>query len=222
MNYAIALAFSVSMLPCVTGQAAQSQYPASWWQEVPRSEAASWEILPQDASEGEVILSKRTELGVFSNFAATPITLNNERYASVEGFWQMMKFPEGPEDERAKFPGLAWAHTREQIAAMTAFEAKAAGDQGSANMKKMNINWVTYHGEKLPYRIPEKGKHYDLIVSAMRAKLEQTAGLKELLLSTGDLILKPDHDQGANPPPAWRYFEIWMMLRQELQAKTPR
>lgn len=42
-------------------------YPAEWFKEIPRSEAESWEILPQDAKEGEVILSKRTELGIFSN-----------------------------------------------------------------------------------------------------------------------------------------------------------
>jgi hypothetical protein len=39
-------------------------YPAAWWAPVPRESAASWEILPQDAGPGEVILSKRTELGI--------------------------------------------------------------------------------------------------------------------------------------------------------------
>ena len=80
------------------------RYPAHWWQEVPRQEAAAWEILPQDAGPGEVILSKRNELGLLSNFAATPFTFHGKRYASLEGFWQMMKYPEGDDDPRASFP----------------------------------------------------------------------------------------------------------------------
>ena len=60
---------------------------------------------------GEVILSKRNELGLLSNFAATPFTFKGKRYASLEGFWQMMKYPEGPADPRAKFPGLEWKYT---------------------------------------------------------------------------------------------------------------
>ena len=37
-------------------------YPEKWWEEFPREEAHYWEILPQDAEHGEVILSKRIEL----------------------------------------------------------------------------------------------------------------------------------------------------------------
>jgi hypothetical protein len=53
-----------------------------------------------------VILSKRNELGILSNFAPTPFTLHGKRYASVEGFWQMMLYPENSNDPRAKFPGI--------------------------------------------------------------------------------------------------------------------
>ena len=52
-----------------------ANYPQEWWVEIPRDQARSWEILPQDANEGEVILSKRTELGIFSNFSYTPFCL---------------------------------------------------------------------------------------------------------------------------------------------------
>ncbi|HME09543.1 MAG TPA: hypothetical protein VKG25_20965, partial [Bryobacteraceae bacterium] len=76
-------------------------YPAHWWTPIPENEKAVWEILPQAAKPGEVILSKRNELGILSNFAATPFTFRNHRYASVEGFWQMMLYPEGPRDPRA-------------------------------------------------------------------------------------------------------------------------
>lgn len=63
---------------------------------MPEEQKASWEILPQAAGPQEVILSKRNELGILSNFAATPFTFHGKRYAIVEGFWQMMLYPEGP------------------------------------------------------------------------------------------------------------------------------
>lgn len=193
------------------------QYPAHWWAPVPEANKPDWEILPQAAKAGEVILSKRNELGILSNFAATPFTLYGKRYASVEGFWQMMLYPEGPEDPRAKFPGLHWLHTREAVSQMTAWDAKNAGAIGEANMKKMGIDWVSFDGKRMVYWSIPKGEHYRLIVAAMRAKLEQNPKVKEVLLSTGSLILRPDHYQEENPPPEWHYFEIWMMLRSELQ-----
>jgi hypothetical protein len=99
---------------------------------------------------------------------------------------------------------------------MLGFEAKRAGTLAEHNMKIMNINWVTYEGKKMPYRVIEKGEHYQLIRRAMQAKLDQNPEVKRLLKATGNLILRPDHDQGANVSPAWRYFEIWMEIRTEL------
>ena len=90
-------------------------YPAHWWTPVPAESATSWEILPQAAKPGQVILSKRNELGILSNLAATPFTLRGQRYASVEGFWQMMLYPEGPRDPRALAPGIVWPHTCEEV-----------------------------------------------------------------------------------------------------------
>ena len=94
---------------------------------MPKEGAPAWEILPQEAGPGEVILSKRNELGLLSNFAATPFTFHGQRYASLEGFWQMMKYPEGPRRPARHFPGLRWAFTRQQVAQLTGFEAKRAG-----------------------------------------------------------------------------------------------
>src|SRR5689334_1921367 len=80
----------------------RTNYPAQWWAAVPTNGAPGWEIFPKDAGPGEVILSKRNELGLLSNFAATPFEFRGKHYASVEGFWQMMKYPESPNDPRAK------------------------------------------------------------------------------------------------------------------------
>src|SRR5262249_48191636 len=189
---------------------AQSKYPAHWWTPVDETNKPGWEVLPQAAKPGEVILSKRHELGILSNFAATPFTLRGKRYASVEGFWQMMLYPEGANDPRAKFAGIQWKHTREEVAQMTAFEAKDAGTLAEENMKRMKIDWVSFEGKRFPYWSTTRGEHYDVIVAAMRAKLEQNPTVREILLSTGDLKLLPDHYQEENPPAEWRYFEIWM------------
>jgi predicted NAD-dependent protein-ADP-ribosyltransferase YbiA (DUF1768 family) len=212
---------AMALLAIMTGQClCAQQYPAHWWTPVPEANKPDWEILPQAARSGEVILSKRNELGILSNFAATPFTLYGKHYASVEGFWQMMLYPEGSDDPRARFPGIKWAHTRAEVAQMTAFDAKNAGDLGEKNMQKMGIDWVTFESKRLKYWSMEKGEHYRIIVAAMRAKLEQNPKVKQILLSTGNLVLRPDHYQEENPPAEWRYFQIWMDFRSELQAKN--
>lgn len=193
-------------------------YPDIWWKEIPKDQLASWEIAPQaaDRSKKEVILSKRTELGKFSNFEASSFELDGKKYASVEGFWQSLKYPENEKDERAKDNTLTWPHTRAEVEQLTAFEAKHAGDVASENMKKLNINWVTYQGKKINYDGKDPQAHYDLIERATRAKLKSSPQLQELLLKTGDLKLLPDHAQKQGSPPSYAYFDIYMKLRQEL------
>lgn len=196
------------------------RYPAHWWTRVPSEGAPDWEILPQAAGPGEVILSKRNELGILSNFAATPFTYRGKRYASLEGFWQMMLYPEGPRDPRARFPGIEWKYTRSQVAQMTAFEAKAAGSLAEANMQRMGIGWCTFEGRRFPYRSARPGRHYRLIVAATWAKLRQNSRVREILLSTGDLKLRPDHREEPNAPPEWHYYEIWMKVRATLKRRS--
>jgi hypothetical protein len=101
---------------------------------------------------------------------------------------------------------------------MIAFDAKSAGDLGEKKMQKMGIDWVTFNGLRIQYRSMQKGDHYRIIVAAMRAKLDQDPKVREILFSTGDLKLRPDHYEEKNAPPEWRYFEIWMELRSELKG----
>ncbi|HSU55766.1 MAG TPA: NADAR family protein [Candidatus Dormibacteraeota bacterium] len=194
-------------------------YPAHWWAAVPKEGAPSWEILPQEAGPGEVILSKRNELGLLSNFAATPFTFHGKRYASLEGFWQMMKYPEGPDDPRASFPGFTWPHTRDQVGELTSFEAKRAGNLAEDNMKKMGITWVSFEGRRFEYKTAIPGEHYRLIVEATKAKVRQNPDVKKVLLATGALVLKPDHHQEPNAPAAWRYYDILTQIRTDLQGR---
>jgi len=199
--------------------AARTNYPAHWWTPVTTNGAPTWEILPQAAAPGEVILSKRNELGLLSNFAATPFTFHDKRYASLEGFWQMMKYPENTSDPRARFPGLQWVYTRNEVAQLTSFDAKRAGDSAERNMKVMGITWVSFEGEKIEYRAVGNSRFYDLIVAATREKIRQNPEVQKVLLATGNLILKPDHHQETNAPAAWRYYEILSQIRTELQQK---
>src|SRR5271170_3098108 len=209
LNVAVLALMLIAAAPCLCAQ----QYPAHWWTPLPEANKPDWEILPQAAKPGEVILSKRNELGILSNFAATPFAFRGKRYASVEGFWQMMLYPEGPDDPRARALQIAWPHTREEVAQMTAFEAKGAGGAAERNMQKLGIDWVTFEGKRVLYRSHQKGEHYALIVAAMRAKLEQNADVRRILLATGSLRLLPDHIQESDSPPEWRYFEIWTEFR---------
>jgi predicted NAD-dependent protein-ADP-ribosyltransferase YbiA (DUF1768 family) len=197
---------------------ARAQYPARWWAPVAKDGAPAWEILPQEAGPGEVIVSKRHELGLLSNFAATPFTFHGIRYASLEGFWQMMLYPDGPDDPRARFPGLVWTHTRQQVSQMVAFEAKDAGALAEQNMARMGIDWVTFEGERFPYRPEHPGRHFELIVAATREKVRQNPQVQQVLLATGDLILRPDHHEETGARAAWHYCDILMKIRADLRA----
>ena len=206
-------------IPSLPQTPRDARYPAHWWTPVSTAGKPDWEILPQEAGPGEVILSKRNELGLLSNFAATPFVFHGKRYASLEGFWQMMLFPEGPSDPRAKFPGLEWKYTRAQVAGLTSFEAKAAGTRAEENMKKMGISWASFEGKRFEYRSAARGEHYKLIVAATREKVKQNPAVKKVLLVTGHLILKPDHHSEAKAPAEWRYFEILTQIRSELRRR---
>lgn len=203
--------------PRATGSNTYAPYPSRWWAPAATNNLPAWEILPQAAGPGEVILSKRNELGLLSNFAPTPFTFHGKRYASLEGFWQMMKYPEGPNDPRTNATSVSWPYTRDQVAQMTAFEAKHAGDLAEKNLMRLGITWVSFEEKKLEYRPAQPGEHYQLIVAATRAKVEQNPKVKKVLLATGDLLLRPDHLQEPNPPAAWRYYDILMQIRGELQ-----
>jgi len=193
-------------------------YPAHWWEPVEDEDVPEWEILPQAAGPGEVILSKRHELGLLSNFADTPFVYRGQRYASLEGFWQCMKYPEGPDDPRAKLTG--WEHTRAEVRELVAFEAHAAGVAAEAILDRAGIDWVSFEGEEIRYKGRDVERHYALIVDATRCKVDQNPEVKEVLLATGDLALRPDHQQEADRTKAWGYHRIYMLLRDELEAGT--
>ena len=113
--------------------------PSHWRAPVSEDQHQWWEIVPQEAGPGELVLSKRNELGIFSNFAQTAFYFHGRRYESVEGFWYMLAYPEGPDDPRRQNPDVAWKHTREEVSQMVGFEAKAAGALAETNMATLGI-----------------------------------------------------------------------------------
>ncbi|MGK0367035.1 MAG: putative NAD-dependent protein-ADP-ribosyltransferase YbiA (DUF1768 family) [Thermoproteota archaeon] len=213
------LLLALSFSACA-GLKSTSEYPIHWWNKVPDSQRrGSWEILPHEAESGEVILSKRNELGLFSNFAATPIEFEGDKYASIEGLWQMMKYPDpkNSKDPRLKY-STQYPHTRDEVKALDGFVAKKAGDAAKKVSKKYGFNWVTYKAKKFNYKDHAAGSaiHLKIMENAILAKIMQNKDVKSLLIKTKGLILRPDHSQGSNPPPSYLYHEILMRIRKKL------
>jgi hypothetical protein len=214
----LSLSLVVASSPELHAAHGPSGYPADWWKPVPESERASWgEILPQEAGPGEVILSKRTELGVFSNLWPTPFTLDGVQYASLEALWQMMKYPEGPEDPRAA--ARDWPHSREEVCGLAMFEAKTAGKEANGILRRLGIAWISYQGRHFEYRDGGAGsdEHYRLIRRATEAKLAQNPKVRVLLKRTCGLKLRMDHDDAsAARYRAYATAELYSELRKPL------
>lgn len=210
--------FCIKLIVISASCTSMNRYPDHWWQPVNDSSHPDWEILPQAANRNnnEVILSKRNELGILSNFAATSFILKGKKYASIEGFWQSLKFPEDDKDERfVLFQNVLFK--RNDVEQMTAFTALKAGKEANEIMKKNGINWVSFEKQKIEYKGNDIETHYKIIEAATRAKIDQNPEVKKILLSTGDLKLKPDHLEDKDGTKSWKYYEIYMKLRSELK-----
>lgn len=197
----------------------QKDYPAHWWQEVPRKDAKSWEVLPQDAGYMEVILSKRNELGILSNFSDAPFVFHGVCYPTVEAFWQMMKYPENQDDPRWQW-ARNWKYTRQQVSQMNGYSAKSAGNYANFLMDKNNANWITFEGRTIPFAVANPAEHYDLIWNALIEKVRQNPDVLKILLSTKDLKLRPDHGISEKSPREWHYNLLWMDIRSQILDKT--
>lgn len=211
------LLFSLLFLSCAHGTN-QTNYPTDWWKEIPRSEASGWEILPQDAVNGEVILSKRTELGVFSNLGHSPFVLDNVKYNSIEGLWQGMKYPDAELSGDIRFNEKNWPHKREDVYLMSGWDSKSAGDLANKIYKANNFSTINYKDHQFNYNDRADGSkfHLELMTRAIREKINQNEAVKLLLLKTRGLILKPDHKMKEDTQASYKYHEILMQIREEL------
>lgn len=135
-----------------------------------------------------------------SNFSADAFLLDGEKMASVEGFIQGTKFPEGHPTRQQAF--------------------KSVGVEAKRMSKKAERKFVWWKGRAISYGSSE---HYKLIERAIRAKFEQNTTAMDALLATRGMMLT--HDLGhPDPPntslPARVFCDILTRIREEtLQAR---
>jgi predicted NAD-dependent protein-ADP-ribosyltransferase YbiA (DUF1768 family) len=133
----------------------------------------------------------RGSLNLISNFAATPFVLDEQGYASIEGFWQGLKFP--ADDDRRRLAGLAGS------------EAKDAGYYAPP------ADHIIYLGQDVRVGTWD---HWRLMERACSAKFEQHAAAREALLSTGTRPLVHQTKPDSRSIPGVIMADIWMRLRE--------
>jgi len=129
-------------------------------------------------------------LKLVSNFAHTPFVLDDREYASIEGFWQGLKFPS--------------AADRLRLASLYGSEAKDAGFYAPAS------DTFDYGG-----RLTRTGTfdHWQLMERACIAKFEQNPAAREALLSTGERPLTHQMKRDSRSIPGAIMAEIWTRIR---------
>ncbi len=132
-------------------------------------------------------------LQLISNLAETPFELDGCRYASIEAFWQGLKFA-----------NLA---KRAELAHLTGHAAKSAGD------KAPKASVIVYQGAYIKTGSPA---HWLLMERACRAKFLQCEAARSALLATGQTPLKHKVKVDSRTIPGVVMAEIWMRIRAEL------
>lgn len=146
---------------------------------------------------------------LLSTFAHTPFELrcgsSVARCASVEGFWQGLKWPEGSAE-------------RQRVFGLWGLEAKLAG----ANAPD---GYIDFCGERARRGGPE---HHALAERATRAKLEQNRDVQAALFASSPLVLAHDLIEADGRPvpdsltlPKAVFIETWTRLRSELLIERP-
>ena len=147
---------------------------------------------------------------LLSNFAPTPFRLNNNQYASMEGFIQSIKYPE--DDERHQY-----------TSGMYGIKAKNMGKKiNRKNYPALTAGekvYVYYNDQRILYRSQQ---HMDLTERALRAKFEQNENAQRELLSTGDAELTHDTGYPENPLtslPSKVFCDMLTRIRDDLKRR---
>lgn len=133
------------------------------------------------------------QVALISNFADTPFVLDEQSFASVEGFWQSLKF-EGRE--------------RQRVAGLVGHEARKAGQEATYGPT------IHYEGEDIP---TGTWWHWQLMKRACEAKFSQHLEARLALLSTGTRPLTHKMRKDSKSIPGVIMAEIWMKIRTKLQ-----
>jgi len=140
--------------------------------------------------------SSDPQIRLISNLAHTPFELDSVQYASVEAFWQGLKF----QDEAR----------RREIAALHGKEAKRAGNESVESDK------ILYQG--LGVRTGTFA-HWRLMRRACTAKFTQNEEARNALLSTIDRPLIHETRRDSKTIPGVIMADIWMKIRRRLQEE---
>lgn len=132
---------------------------------------------------------------LISNFAHAPFVLDGQDYASVEGFWQGLKFP-GDGDRR-------------RLAALYGSAAKDAGFHAPPS------DVFTYCGQAVRVGTFD---HWQLMERACLAKFEQDQAARDALLATGTRPLVHQMRRDSRSIPGAIMAEIWMRIRGKTSA----
>jgi predicted NAD-dependent protein-ADP-ribosyltransferase YbiA (DUF1768 family) len=132
-----------------------------------------------------------------SNLAHTPFDLDGERYSSVEGFWQGLKFTDPAR--------------RREIAKLFGADAKAAGHASD------DPSTIFHGGQSIVAGSPE---HWALMRKACDAKFTQHAPAREALLATGERWLTHKVRRDSRTIPGVVMADIWMALRRRLRSQA--
>jgi len=130
-----------------------------------------------------------------SNFSADSFVLEGEEMASVEGFIQGIKFPEGHPTRQRAFQSVG-------------VEARRSG-------RKAERKLVWWKEKAIPYGSSE---HRQLIERAIHAKFEQNNDARRTLLASEGMVLTHDlgHPESPNAIlPAKVFCDILTGIREE-------
>lgn len=129
-----------------------------------------------------------------SNLAQTPFELDDERYASVEGFWQGLK--------------VAGAAERRAWARMPGPEAQSRG--------KALSQPATFDYQDTPVAAGSPG-HWALMQRACEAKFTQDPGARAALIASGQRWLTHKVRRDSRTIPGVIMAQIWMNIRAKLE-----
>jgi predicted NAD-dependent protein-ADP-ribosyltransferase YbiA (DUF1768 family) len=133
-------------------------------------------------------------LDLISNFAPTPFFLDGVPYASIEGFWQALKFAKEAD--------------RRRVAALDGGEAKRAGDDAPRTAT------IAYQDEEIAVGT---ASHWELMRRACAAKFAQNVVARDALLATGQRPLEHKVRRDSRTIPGVIMAQIWMKIRDELR-----
>ena len=134
---------------------------------------------------------------LISNFAPAPFELDGRVYASVEGFWQGLKFPS--------------ASDRRRVAQLFGGAAKRAGEEA------IPAESFKYEGQKIT---PGTYAHWKLMERACWAKFIQNEEARAALVATGRRPLTHVMRRDSTTIPGAIMSEIWTRIRKRLAAEV--